>query len=174
MPRIDQLLDQAAAARSERRRADARLLLVEAVDLCRQSGDRARLPMALAALGQAERDLHNLETARQHYQEAVDLCRAHGPVLRFAHTLRHLADIYRCQGHHGLAEPRYQEALDCYRKHPATAPLDLANTLRAWRSSRATLATRNRPSCFGGKRKRFTRRSTCSRASRRAGAASRQ
>jgi tetratricopeptide (TPR) repeat protein len=128
---IDQLLRGAYAARQDHRPADAKRLLIDAVELCREAEDRERLPVALTALGQAERALHRLEAARQHYEEAAAIYRADGPALRFAHTVRHIGDIHLESGQLALAEPLYKTALDLYRKHREAPPLDVANMLRS-------------------------------------------
>jgi tetratricopeptide (TPR) repeat protein len=129
---IEQLLHGAQTARQDHRPADARRLLIEAVELCRKEADRAHLAVALTALGQAERDLHQLDAALHHYEEAAAIYRADGPPLRLAHTIRHLGDIHLQAGHHAHAEPCYLAALDIYRRHPETGALDLANLLRGY------------------------------------------
>ena len=127
---IDHLLRGAFAARKDHRPADAKRLLVDAVELCRKNDDPERLPVALAALGQAERDLHRSDAALRHFEEAAALFKSNGPVLRFAHTVRHIGDIHLESRQHTLAEGCYKTALDLYRKHPDAAPLDVANALR--------------------------------------------
>ena len=104
--------------------------LVEAVALCRQSGEQRKLVQALKALGQVERDLGRGEAARPLYEEAIAICRAEGDPLTLAHTVRHLGDIHRDAGRAALAEPCYDEALELYRSHDRTPPLDLANAIR--------------------------------------------
>ncbi len=127
---LDQLLQQAVQARREHRLADAKHHLVEAVTVGRNSGTRAELAKALAALGQIDRDLDHGDVARHHYEEALALYRAEDDALRIAHTVRHLGDIHRHQGRPELAEPCYHEALVLYRSHGETPPLDLANAIR--------------------------------------------
>lgn len=131
MPELaDKLLQRALQARREHRLADAERDLVEAVALYRESGDRAELARALAALGQIERDQRRVDDALRHYEEAVALYRAEGDPLPIAHTVRHVADIQREAGRHKLAERHYEESLKLYRSEAGTAPLDLANAIR--------------------------------------------
>jgi tetratricopeptide (TPR) repeat protein len=127
---IDHLMRGALAARKDHRPADAKRLLLDAVDLCRKDEDRKKLPIALTALGEAERDLHHLDLAQQYYEEAAAIYRTDGPPLRFAHTIRHIGDIHLQAGQHALAEPCYKAALAIYRKYADAPPLDVANTLR--------------------------------------------
>ena len=127
---VDALLKEAIDARREHRAASAKHLLVEALDLCRKSNDRGRLAKTLTALGQAERDLSHLDTARQHYEEVAFIYHADGQPLRLAHTIRHIGDIHLDEGNLDKAERCYQAALDLYRQNAETPPLDLANTLR--------------------------------------------
>lgn len=124
------LLAQAAQARRESRLVDAKQHLVEAVALCRQEGDGAALGRALAASGQIERDLKNIDAALHRYEQAVAIYRATGDMLRLAHAVRHLGDIHQDAGRADLAEPCYEEALDLYRRDERTPPLDLANAVR--------------------------------------------
>jgi tetratricopeptide (TPR) repeat protein len=127
---VDALLMKAAEARREHRSSYARHVLLDAVNLCRKSNDRERLAKALSGLGQTERDLHHLDSARQHYDEAAAIYHDAGNELRLAHTVRHIADICMEEGNHALAGQCYQAALDLYRKHPEARRLDVANTLR--------------------------------------------
>src|SRR5580698_579821 len=93
-----ELIGAAQLARRERCLPDAHRDLVEAVRLCRQSGERHNLVRALKALGQIERDLGRGDAARPLYEEAVTICREEGDPLSLAHTVRHLGDIYRHAG----------------------------------------------------------------------------
>jgi tetratricopeptide (TPR) repeat protein len=124
-----ELIEAAQLARREHRLSDAHRELVEAVRLCRQSGERRSLIQALKALGQIERDLGRGDAARPLYEEAVALCREDGDSLMLAHTIRHLGDIHRDAKCLADAEPCYQEALALYRAGTAD-PLDLANAIR--------------------------------------------
>jgi tetratricopeptide (TPR) repeat protein len=127
---VDELLIVASQARREHRSASARQVLLNAVEICRQSNDRERLAKALTALAQAERDLHHLDSARQLFEEAALIYHADGHQLRLAHTFRHVADIHLDQGNHAPAERCYDLALEIYRNHPDTPLLDLANAIR--------------------------------------------
>ena len=108
------LLQRAARARRDAlsgRIADAENLVaeahrdvVEAVGLCRHSGEQHELVQALKALGQIERDLGRNEAARLSYEEAVAICRDQDDPLSLAHTVRHLGDIHRDAGRVVLAE----------------------------------------------------------------------
>jgi len=124
-----ELMGAAQLARREHRLADAHRDLVEAVRLCRQSGERRNLVRALKALGQIERDLGQGDAARPLYEEAVTICREDGDPLMLAHTIRHLGDIHQDAERLADAELCYHEALALYRAHK-TEPLDLANAIR--------------------------------------------
>jgi tetratricopeptide (TPR) repeat protein len=126
----DKLLRDATQARREDRHADAKRILVEAVDICRKSESRSELAKALTDLGQIERDLHNNKAALAYYEEALAIYRTEGDALKVAHTVRHVGDIHQHQGHRELAEPCYREALKIYRNQERTPPLDLANAIR--------------------------------------------
>jgi tetratricopeptide (TPR) repeat protein len=128
--KLNKLLNDATQARRENRQADAKRILVEAVELCRTSENRSDLAKALTELGQIERDLQNNEAALEHYEEALAIYRAEGDALKIAHTVRHVGDIHQHEGHRELAEPCYREALKIYRSHERTSPLDLANAIR--------------------------------------------
>ncbi len=130
-PDAEQLLTQALQARREGRPLDARRDLLSAVALNRQTGDPLQLAAALTALGQIERDLHNLDTARDHYEEAVGIYRAAGNDRCLAHAIRHLGDIYRHAGRREVAQSCYVEALALYRNDPRTGSLELANAIRS-------------------------------------------
>jgi tetratricopeptide (TPR) repeat protein len=128
----DKLRVRAREARRDNRLDEAKQDLIEAVGLCRQSGERNDLASALTALGQIERDLHHNDAALRNYEEAAAIYREEGDVLRLAHTIRHVGDIYRNLKQKELAEPCYREALDLYRGNERTAPLDLANAIRGY------------------------------------------
>ncbi|HSZ64048.1 MAG TPA: tetratricopeptide repeat protein [Terriglobales bacterium] len=131
MPELaDDLLLQALQARREHRLADAERVLIKAVALYRESGNRAELARALATLGQIERDQRHLDDALRHYQEALALYRAEDDPQPIAHTVRHVADILREAGRHKMAEPYYLESLKLYRSEAGTDTLDLANAIR--------------------------------------------
>ncbi len=130
MREAQKLIDDALQARREGRRQDAKRDLTEAIALCRNSAARAELARALATLGQIERDLHNLDAARQNYEDAIAIYRTVGDASSLAHAVRHLGDVHRSAGHPSLAEPCYEEALTFYRDHHETTPLELANAIR--------------------------------------------
>src|SRR5271169_6817947 len=98
------LIRDALQARREGRHQDAKRDLVEAA--CK-AATQSELAQALTALGQIERDLHNLDAALQYYAEAAAIYRAERNAPRLAHTVRHLGDIHRSAGHAALAEPWY-------------------------------------------------------------------
>jgi tetratricopeptide (TPR) repeat protein len=124
------LMNQAVQARREGRLADANRNWTEALALCRRSGSRHDLIVALKGLGQIERDLQNGDAALPLYEEAVALCRAVSGPLLLAHTIGHLGNIHLDAGRLELAEPCYDEALALYRENEQTVPLDLANAIR--------------------------------------------
>ncbi len=117
-------------ARREGRAADSRAIFIKAVRSAAEEGDRPSLAEALCGLGQAERDIGNLEAARHHYAGAAVLYRQIGPPPRLAYALRHEADILRQSCLPLEAEPLYLEAEGIYRQQGEEAELDLANTLR--------------------------------------------
>jgi tetratricopeptide (TPR) repeat protein len=117
-------------ARREGRAADSRAIFLKAVRSAAEEGDRPSLAEALCGLGQAERDIGNLEASRHHYAGAAVLYRQIGPPARLAYALRHEADILREASLPVEAEPLYVEAEGIYRKQGEEAELDLANTLR--------------------------------------------
>jgi tetratricopeptide (TPR) repeat protein len=126
------LLKQGYQARRENRLAEAKALFAEAVNLCREAGDRAMLARAFTGLGQIESDLHESSAALGHYEDAVAIYRTLGDPLILAHTVRHIGDILRRQGKLELAAPCYCEALEIYRAKEQTPPLDLANAIRGY------------------------------------------
>ncbi|MGA9640120.1 MAG: tetratricopeptide repeat protein [Terriglobales bacterium] len=125
-----ELITDALQARREGRHQDAKRDLTGAVDLCRKGGAQVDVARALTALGQIERDLHNLDAALLHYQEAAAIYRGQANHSKLAHTIRHVADIHRSADRPALAEPCYDEALSLYRRDPQTTPLELANAIR--------------------------------------------
>src|ERR1700734_1249575 len=117
-------------ARREGRLAGSRAIFLKAVRSAAEEGDRPALAEALCGLGQAERDIGNLEAARHHYAGAATLYREIGPPERLAYAIRHEADLLREESLFAEAEPLYREAASIYRKQGDEAALDLANTLR--------------------------------------------
>jgi len=127
---FQELFAQGYQARRENRIADSRAIFIKAVRSAAEEGDRPSLAEALCGLGQAERDIGNLEAARHHYANAAVLYRQIGPPARLAYALRHEADILRVSCLPAEAEPLYVEAEGIYRQQGEGAELDLANTLR--------------------------------------------
>ena len=125
------LIARGYRARRAGQLADAQRHFARAVAAGRRSGTSLTLIRALKGLGQIERDLGRDDAALPLYEEAVQICRGGGDALLFAHTVRHLGDLHQDAGRLGSAKPCYQEALVVYRRHGRTAPLDLANALRA-------------------------------------------
>src|SRR3984885_9141666 len=117
-------------ARREGHIADSRAIFIKAVRSAAEEGDRPSLAEALCGLGQAERDIGNLEAARLHYAGAAVLYRQIGPPARLAYALRHEADLLREICLPAEAEPLYLEAEGIYRRQGEEAELDLANTLQ--------------------------------------------
>lgn len=127
---FNQLIKQAITERREHRLSDAHIIYSQALAHSRQHGTPNEVVKALKGLGQIERDLDNIEAARELYLEAVTLCRTEQPTHQLAHAIRHLGDIYQDNQQFELAEGCYQEALALYRKETPTPALDMANTLR--------------------------------------------
>jgi tetratricopeptide (TPR) repeat protein len=125
-----ELFVQGYKARREGRSADSRAVFLKGVRDASEVGDRPFLAEALCGLGQADRDIGNLEAARHQYANAAVLYRQIGPPERLAYALRHEADILRELCLPAEAEPLYVEAEGIYRQQGAEADLDLANTLR--------------------------------------------
>jgi tetratricopeptide (TPR) repeat protein len=117
-------------ARKEGRSADARAIFLKSVRSAAEEGDRPSMAEALCGLGQAERDIGNLEASGHHYRNAVVLYRQIGPSEKLAYALRHEADVLREECRAAEAEPLLLEAETIYRQFGADATLDLANTLR--------------------------------------------
>ncbi len=127
---FQELFARGYKARKENRIADSRAIFIKAVRSAAEEGDRPSLAEALCGLGQAERDIGNLEAARLHYAGAATLYREIGPPQRLAFAIRHEADIFREECRPADAEPLYLEAAGIYRQRGDEAALDLANTLR--------------------------------------------
>ncbi len=127
---FQELFAQGYKARRENRIADSRAIFIKAVRNAAEEADRPSLAEALCGLGQAERDIGNLQAARLHYAGAATLYREIGPPARLAYALRHEADLLRKECRSAEAEPLYLEAASIYREQGEEAALDLANTLR--------------------------------------------
>ena len=109
-----------------------RQLLEEAVAICRGTGAKRELAVALGRLGHVEEDAGRNDEARAAYEEAVAVARDAGDGALLAHAVRHVGDVHRHAGRLAEAEACYNEALSLYgRLEAATkAPLDYANALR--------------------------------------------
>jgi tetratricopeptide (TPR) repeat protein len=127
---IQDLLTAAARARRQKRPADARRDLIDAVALARTGNDRTELAHALIELGRIERDMGHADPALAYYEEAAAMYREQGNALKLAHTIRHVGDILQDAGRPAQAEPYFRQALAIYRADPATPALDMANALR--------------------------------------------
>jgi tetratricopeptide (TPR) repeat protein len=127
---IDKLLAEASEARRQKRPADARRDLLEAVALARAARDPHALAQTVTEFGRIERDLGHSDAALGSYEEAAAIYRNLGDELKLAHTVRHVGDIHHDAGRCNKAEPCFVEALALYRAHPQTPPLGLANALR--------------------------------------------
>jgi tetratricopeptide (TPR) repeat protein len=127
---FQELFARGYKARRENRIADSRAIFIQGVRHAAEEGDRPSLAEALCGLGQAERDIGNLEAARLHYAGAATLYREIGPPERLAYAIRHEADVFRKECRPLEAEPLYLEAGSIYRQQGEDAELDLANTLR--------------------------------------------
>ncbi|MXZ71485.1 MAG: tetratricopeptide repeat protein [Acidobacteria bacterium] len=105
--------------------------LVEAVAICRETGDAPGLVVALGKLGHVESDAGRHEAARACYEEAVTLAREGGDPARLAHALRHLGDVHRRAGRLRESHACYAEALSLYDgTDTGPPPLEYANTVR--------------------------------------------
>jgi tetratricopeptide (TPR) repeat protein len=127
---FQELFARGYQARRENRIADSRAVFIQGVRSAAEEGDRPSLAEALCGLGQAERDIGNLQAAHLHYAGAATLYREIGPSKRLAYAIRHEADILREESRSAEAEPLYLEAASIYREQGDEAALDLANTLR--------------------------------------------
>ena len=127
---FQELFARGYKARREGRIADSRAIFIKGVRSAAEEGDRPSLAEALCGLGQAERDIGNLEAARLHYAGAATLYREIGPPERLAYAIRHEADVLRVESRPLESEPLYLEAASIYREQGEEATLDLANTLR--------------------------------------------
>ena len=127
---IEDLLTAGVRARREKRPADARRDLTEAVALARSGNHRAEWARALTELGRIERDMGHADAALASYEEAAAMYREQGNALKLAHTIRHVGDIHQDAGRPAQAEPYFQQAIAIYRANPATPALDMANALR--------------------------------------------
>jgi tetratricopeptide (TPR) repeat protein len=127
------------AAYTMRQPQNAKEIFVKAMTVAQRSGNMALLAQAVTGLGKIERDLHETDAARAHYEEAASLLRTLDDPLRLAHTTRHVGDILSDQGQFQSAVPHYEEALTIYRAQAATPPLDLANAVAGYARLREKL-----------------------------------
>jgi len=128
--RLEKKIDDAYAARRERRLDHAYAGFEEVASICRKEGKRIEMVKALNGLAQIERDRDNPDAALPHYSEAVEFCREFDEGLLLAHTIRHLGDLYQQIGQLNSADSCYREALEIYRNDAGTEKLELANAIR--------------------------------------------
>jgi tetratricopeptide (TPR) repeat protein len=120
------------AAYTLRQPLNAKNIFVKAITAAQDAGNRALLAQAVTGLGKIERDLHETDAARAHYEEAVVILRTLDDPLRLAHTIRHVGDILFDQGRFQPAIPYYEESLAIYRAHAASPSLDVANAVAGY------------------------------------------
>ena len=101
--------------------------LDEAIGLCRQARDNARLAQALHLRANLARDADDDGFAATLWREAISLLRLGDDTPALAHKLKHLADMRAGEGEADSAEDGFSEAMRLYRAHPETKPLDIAN-----------------------------------------------
>ena len=130
-------LRREALAGASRPEADPKVIdqvrahLVEAVAICRETGDAPGLVVALGKLGHVESDAGRHEAARACCEEAVALAREGGDLARLATALRHLGDVHRRAGRLRESHACYAEALSLYDgTDTGPPPLEYANTVR--------------------------------------------
>ena len=101
--------------------------LAKAVEICRRTGAKRELSIALGKLGHVEQDV---EAQVACYEEAVAAARDCGDAMRLAHAVRHLGDVHRNAGRREDARGCYEEALTLYRNAASPPTLDFANAVR--------------------------------------------
>ena len=101
--------------------------LAKAVEICRRTGAKRELSIALGKLGHVEQDV---EAQVACYEEAVAAARDCGDAMRLAHAVRHLGDVHRRAGRRKDARRCYEEALTLYRDAASPPTLDFANAVR--------------------------------------------
>lgn len=104
--------------------------LVRACDICKQTGAKKELSVALAKLGHIAMDLDDPDRARTLFEESVAVAREADDPLRLAHAVRHLGQVDHRLGRLESAGRCYEEALDLYDQAGTAHPLDHANALR--------------------------------------------
>ncbi len=128
---FQELFARGYRARKENRIADSRAIFIKGVRGAAEEGDRPSLAEALCGLGQAERDIGNLEAARLHYAGAATLYREIGPPQRLAYAIRHEADVFRARGPGRRSRTTLPGSGKTSTGNRVNRPtLDLANTLR--------------------------------------------
>ena len=147
MHSLQELLANAAAAKSEGRMEAAVRSLREAVELLRMLPERLELAMTLRSLGEVQRLLPDSDRGVAAYEEAVGIFRAEGEQRKLAHALRHLADIKRSLARGDEAVGHAEEALDIYAKSEAVAPLELANAFRSAALAQESCGAREEAVC---------------------------
>ena len=101
--------------------------LATAVEICRRTGAKRELSIALGKLGHVEQDV---EAQVACYEEAVAAARDCGDAMRLAHAVRHLGDVHRRVRRREDARGCYEEALTLYRGEATPPTLDFANAIR--------------------------------------------
>jgi tetratricopeptide (TPR) repeat protein len=119
-------------ARHEHRYEDARSDYLDAVDICRASGDARLLAHTLRHLGDIEREMGRKDDAEVHCAEALEIARREGVApLELANTIRVLAllrdDEALWREAHDLyvsvnVEAGVAEAANALLRHPAGRP----------------------------------------------------
>jgi tetratricopeptide (TPR) repeat protein len=110
------LRNQANSHASLGRYADARDELRQALDICRQIGDRGGEGAVLGALGVIAERTGDYETARDHYDRALPLRRSAGDRWGEASNLLYLGLVLDRLGRHTEALDRYAESLTLRRE----------------------------------------------------------
>lgn len=95
--------------------ADAERMSREALDLARQSGDKATLASALYARGAANMDSDLRETWTC-FQEALTLFQQLGDPWGVARTINSIGEATRLEGDYESANQLYQQALTRFRE----------------------------------------------------------
>lgn len=120
----------AVESRRAGRPEDAWRHLLAGEAICRSTGRRRDLVTVLAGMAQLHRDGGDAASALPLFEEAVTHCQQLRDPHRLAHALRHLGEVHLELRQFDRAQQHLREALDLYRVEPATAPLDLVNTVR--------------------------------------------